>query len=253
MKCVLLAGGRGTRISEESQLRPKPMVEIGGMPILWHIMKGYAAHGVDDFVVCLGYRGYQIKEYFANYFLHTSDVTVDLRKNAIEFHTSRAEPWRVTLVDTGESTLTGGRLLRVREHLGDEPFCMTYGDGVGDIDVSRQQAFHANHDMLVTMTVVPAPDPFGRTVIAGERIEAFAEKAGSGNLINAGFFVIDPRALDAIEGDEPWEQGPLRRLTADRQIAAWRHDGFWQCMDTLRDRELLEEHWAGGQAPWKTW
>ena len=254
MKCVLLAGGRGTRISEESQIRPKPMIEIGGKPILWHIMKHYAQHDVTDFIVCLGYKGYFIKEYFANYFLHNSDVTVDLARNTIEYHTSRSEPWRVTLVDTGDATSTGGRLLRVRDHLGDAPFCFTYGDGVSDIDITAQRSFHDSHGLAVSMTVVAPPDPYGRTVVAGDRIVDFEEKPEGTTLINAGFFIVAPSALDEIDGDESaWEREPLMRLSRRGQVAAWRHEGFWQCMDTVRDRQLLEELWDSGKAPWRTW
>ena len=254
MKCVLLAGGRGTRISEESHLRPKPMIEIGGQPILWHIMKLYARHDVTDFIVCLGYKGYFIKEYFANYFLHNSDVTVDLARNSIEFHTTRSEPWRVTLVDTGDATATGGRLLRVRDHLEEEPFCFTYGDGVADIDITAQREFHADHGLAVSMTVVQPPDPYGRTVVVGDRIAEFDEKPSGTTLINAGFFIVSPRALDEIDGDDTaWEREPLRRLSSRGEVAAWRHDRFWQCMDTVRDRQLLEDLWESGQAPWRIW
>lgn len=256
VQCVILAGGRGTRISEESHLRPKPLIEIGGQPILWHIMKSYGHHGVTDFVICLGYRGYMIKEYFFNYFLHSSDVTVDLATNSVTYHDSRTEPWKVSLVDTGESTLTGGRILRIGHYLDpDEPFFLTYGDGVADIDLASELAFHRNHGRLATMTVVRPPARFGRTQIEGNRIIAFEEKpqAASG-LINGGFFVLSPGALDVIDDDEtPWETTPLERLVARDQLRAWQHDGFWQPMDTLREKELLEAMWSTGQAPWKVW
>ncbi|MEX2293217.1 MAG: glucose-1-phosphate cytidylyltransferase [Acidimicrobiales bacterium] len=256
MKCVILAGGRGTRISEESHLRPKPMIEIGGRPILWHIMKTYSHHGVTDFIVCLGYRGYIIKEYFFNYFLHNADVTIDVAANRIEYHDSRAEPWRVTLVDTGEATLTGGRVLRVGAYLDqDEPFFLTYGDGLADVDISAQADFHRSNDRLVTMTVVRPPARFGTSVVDDDRVVAFEEKPQAREgLINGGFFVLSPGALDYIDGDNtPWETEPLRRLVADDQLGAWRHDGFWQPMDTLRERELLESLWHDGTAPWRIW
>ncbi len=256
MKVVILAGGRGTRISEESHLRPKPMIEIGGKPILWHIMKGYAQHGLVDFIICLGYRGYMIKEYFANYFLHGSDVTVDMETNQIEYHDVRSEPWRVTLVDTGETTLTGGRVLRVRRFLdSEEDFCLTYGDGLADIDVKAQVEFHRQKGRLVTMTVVRPPARFGRSVVEGGRVVSFEEKPqAAAGVINGGFFVLSPSAVDLIEGDEtPWETTPLQKLVAMDQLSAWEHDGFWQPMDTLREKELLEELWSSGRAPWKTW
>ena len=255
MKCVILAGGRGTRISEESHLRPKPMVEIGGMPLLWHIMKGYSVHGVTDFIICLGYRGYAIKEFFANYFLHSSDVTIDLEKNRIEFHHSRTEPWRVTLVDTGESSQTGGRLRRVRGYVEDEVFCMTYGDGLADVDVTSQIDFHRSHRRLATMTVVPPPARFGSVVVVGDTATSFEEKTlVDGGWINGGFFVLSPDVIGLIDGDEtPWERAPLERLAAEGQLAVWRHDGFWQPMDTLREKELLEELWATDKPPWRTW
>lgn len=254
-KCVILAGGRGTRISEESHLRPKPMIEIGSRPILWHIMKSYAHHGVTDFVICLGYRGYMIKEYFVNYFLHSSDVTVDIANNTLAYHGNRSEPWRVTLVDTGESTLTGGRVLQVTQFLDPgEPFCLTYGDGLADVDVGGQLEFHRQHGLLGTMTVVRPPARFGRTTLDGDRVVAFEEKPqASSGFINGGFFVLSPGALDFIEGDTAWEREPLELLTEKGQLAAWRHEGFWQPMDTLRDRELLQGLWDEGRAPWKVW
>lgn len=256
MKCVILAGGRGTRISEESHLRPKPMIEIGSRPILWHIMKHYSHHGVDDFVICLGYRGYMIKEYFANYLLHRSDVTIDLDADEVIYHNHRSEPWRVTLVDTGEATHTGGRLLRVRQHLEDgEPFFVTYGDGVSNIDLTAEMAFHREHGRLATMTVVRPPARFGTATVEGDRVVDFVEKSqASEGLINGGFFVFSPGALDSIDDDDtPLETTPLERLAAKDELRAWHHEGFWQAMDTLREKELLEAIWARGDAPWKAW
>lgn len=229
------------------------MIEIGGRPILWHIMKTYASHGVTDFVICLGYRGYMIKEYFHNYFLHNSDVTINIAANAATYYDSRAEPWQVTLVDTGESTLTGGRVLRVSRYLEtDEPFFLTYGDGLADIDIEGQQRFHREHSALVTMTVVRPPARFGTSVVDGTRVTAFEEKPQAREgFINGGFFVVSPQALEYIEGDDtPWETEPLRRLVDDQQLRAWRHDGFWQPMDTLREKELLDGLWRAGSAPW---
>jgi len=256
LKTVILAGGLGSRLSEETTLKPKPMVEIGDRPILWHIMKIYAHHGLTDFIVCLGYKGYVIKEYFANYVLHSSDVTVDLANNRLDFHGNAAEPWRVTLVDTGEHSLTGGRLKRVGHYLADtDTFCMTYGDGVADIDISTLIDFHKQSGRLATMTVVQPPGRFGATLLDGNRVVRFAEKPpGDGGYINGGFFVLSPEVLNYIDGDEtPWEREPLERLAADGQLTAFRHDGFWRPMDTLRDKWMLEELWAGGQAPWKIW
>jgi glucose-1-phosphate cytidylyltransferase len=256
LKVVILAGGRGTRISEESHLRPKPMIEIGGRPILWHIMKSYAHYGLRDFIVCLGYRGYQIKEYFLNYCLHESDVTLDLSDNSVEFHQRRAEPWRVTLVDTGADTLTGGRVRRVRHYLDeDRPFCLTYGDGLGDVDIGALVRFHQSHRRMATMTVVRPPARFGAVAVDGGAVTAFEEKpqAAAGQ-INSGFFVLDPQVIDLIDGDATaWERTPLERLVALDQLAAWEHQGFWQPMDTLREKELLEQLWAGGNPPWKVW
>jgi glucose-1-phosphate cytidylyltransferase len=256
MKAVILAGGRGTRIAEESHLRPKPMIEIGGRPILWHIMKIYAHHGVTDFVVCLGYKGYMIKEYFSNYFLHGSDVTIDLQRNIVSYHDIRTEPWKITLVETGESTQTGGRVKRVRRYLeGEEAFCLTYGDGLGNVDITGEIAFHRQHGKLATMTVAQPPARFGASVFEGERVVAFEEKpaAGSG-YVNGGFFVLSPKVLDLIPGDETaWEREPLERLVAMEQLNAWRHDGFWQPMDTVREREILEGMWETGTADWKVW
>lgn len=255
MKAVILAGGFGTRISEETALRPKPMIEIGGRPILWHIMKIYSAHGVRDFVVCLGYKGYVIKEYFANYFLHMSDVTFDMQQNRMEVHQANAEPWRVTLVDTGEATMTGGRIKRVRNYVGDEAFCLTYGDGLADVDVASLIASHRQHGTIATVTAVQPPGRFGALDMDGERIIAFQEKPqGDGGWINGGFFVLSPKVMDYIRGDEEiWEREPLQNLARDRQLHAYRHTGFWQAMDTVRDKQHLEELWAGGAAPWKIW
>lgn len=256
MKTVILAGGLGTRISEESHLKPKPMIEIGGKPMIWHILKIYASHGINDFIICLGYRGYVLKEYFANYFLHTSDVTFDLANNEMEVHHRHAEPWRVTLVDTGESTQTGGRLKRIAKFLeGEREFCFTYGDGVGDIDVSRAIEFHRQQGTLATVTAATPPGRFGTLEIEGTRVNRFNEKPhGADGMINAGFFVLSPAVIDLIEGDNsPWESYPLETLAERNQLSVWRHHGFWQPMDTLRDKNLLEELWLAGKAPWKTW
>lgn len=256
MKVVILAGGFGTRIAEESDLRPKPMVEIGGMPILWHIMKMYAAHGLTDFVICLGYKGYMIKEYFANYVLHRSDVTVDLAKNEITYHKSETEDWRVTLVDTGANSLTGGRVKRVADYLDkDQAFCMTYGDGLSDVDISATLEFHKAQGREATVTVVRPSGRFGATRLDGDRVSEFVEKpAGEGDFINGGFFVLEPSVLDRIDGDDTiWERGPLEGLTKDGELSAFQHHGFWQPMDTLREKRMLEDLWASGKAPWKTW
>jgi glucose-1-phosphate cytidylyltransferase len=255
MKAVILAGGFGTRISEESHLRPKPMIEIGDKPILWHILKLYGAHGIRDFVICLGYKGYLIKEYFANYLLHSSDVTVDLVGNRVELHQNGAEPWRVTLIDTGHDTMTGGRLLRVRRHVEDEDFCFTYGDGVSDVDVTALIAFHRRVGADATLTAVQPAGRFGALALEGDRVRTFEEKpAGDRSWVNAGFFVLSPAVFDHLEGDDTvWEKGPLERLARDGRLAAYRHGGFWQPMDTLRDKNLLEELWASGRAPWKVW
>lgn len=256
MKAVILAGGMGTRISEESVIRPKPMIEIGGKPILWHIMKIYSSHGVNDFVICLGYKGYLIKEWFANYALHTSDVTFDLARGSVEVHHRTTEPWRVTLVDTGEATMTGGRLARVRHHLDrHEPFCFTYGDGVADVDIAEQVRFHRAHGCMATITAVQPPGRYGALQLDGERVAAFVEKPqGDGGWINGGFFVLDPGVADLIAGDGVvWEDGPMRRLAAEGQMRAFMHRGFWQPMDTMRDRTQLERLWASGQAPWRRW
>ncbi|PWC88332.1 glucose-1-phosphate cytidylyltransferase [Azospirillum sp. TSO5] len=256
MKAVILAGGLGTRLSEETDLRPKPMVEIGGKPILWHIMKIYSSHGINDFVICLGYKGYAIKEYFSSYSLHNSDVTIDLRTNTVEVHRRLAEPWRITLVETGENTLTGGRIKRVLPYLeGEDAFCLTYGDGVGDIDISASIAFHKAHGRAATMTVVHPPGRYGVVELEGDRIAAFQEKLpGDGARINGGFFVLSPTVGRYIDGDDiMWEQEPLRGLVEDGELNAWKHDGFWQCMDTIRDKRLLEDLWAAGNPPWKSW
>ena len=256
MKAVILAGGFGTRLSEETGVRPKPMVEVGGMPILWHVMKTYTAHGITDFVICLGYKGYLIKEYFANYFLHTSDITFDMRSNTTVTHAHTAEPWRVTLVDTGADSMTGGRLRRVRDFLDDETFCLTYGDGVSDVDVTALIDFHRSLGVTATLTAVQPPGRFGALVL-GERetiVRSFAEKPqGDGAWINGGYFVCEPAVLDYIEGDATvWEREPLQHLAAEGKLAAYKHLGYWQSMDTLRDKMVLEEDWAAG-APWKVW
>jgi len=257
MQTVILAGGLGSRLGEETAVRPKPMVEIGGMPILWHIMKIYSSAGLNDFVVCLGYKGYMIKEFFANYFLHTSDITIDLRNgNTMEVHRARSEPWRITLVDTGATTMTGGRLAAVRNYLTPgEPFCFTYGDGVADIDVAELVRFHKAHGLRATITSVAPPGRFGALEFDGDRVADFREKpAGDGGLINGGFFVADPSVLDLIEGPETvWEQGPLEALARGGELMGYRHSGFWQPMDTLRDKNYLEELWDSGAAPWKRW
>lgn len=256
MKAVILAGGLGTRISEETHLKPKPMIEIGGRPLLWHIMKIYAAHGVNDFIICCGYKGYVIKEYFANYFLHMSDVTFDMAHNRMEVHEQKAEPWRVTLVDTGEDTLTGGRLRRVKDYLQDEEaFCFTYGDGVADIDIAAQLSFHRQHGKLATVTAVQPPGRYGALLREGTAVQGFQEKPpGDGAWINGGFFVLNPRVIDYIDGDQSsWEGNPLETVARSGQLQAFEHRGFWQPMDTLRDKNHLEQLWASGTAPWKSW
>ncbi|HYH37247.1 MAG TPA: glucose-1-phosphate cytidylyltransferase [Azospirillum sp.] len=256
MKAVILAGGLGTRISEESVLKPKPMIDIGGKPILWHIMKIYSAHGINDFIICCGYKGYLIKEYFANYFLHMSDVTFDMTKNEMQVHERHAEPWKVTLINTGETTMTGGRLKRVAEHLrAEEAFCFTYGDGVADVDIARQIAFHRRHGKLATITAVQPPGRYGALELRDTQVTGFAEKPrGDGGWINGGFFVLSPRCIDYIAGDATlWEAEPLTELARDGQLEAWHHTGFWQPMDTLREKNQLEELWQSGQAPWRVW
>ncbi len=256
MKAIILAGGLGTRISEETHLKPKPMIEIGGKPILWHVMKIYSAYGINDFVICCGYKGYLIKEYFMNYFQHQSDMTIDLRDNSIEIHERFAEPWRVTLVDTGEATMTGGRLKRVRKFVeGEEEFCFTYGDGVGSVDIAKSIAFHREHGKLATLTSVHPPGRFGALNIAGNKVLEFKEKPkGDGAFINGGFFVLSPKVIDYIKDDATtWEREPLERLAEEGNLHAFPHHGFWQPMDTLRDKNHLEELWAEGNAPWKVW
>ena len=256
MKAVILAGGLGTRISEETSVRPKPMIEIGGKPILWHIMKTYSHYGINDFVICCGYKGYVIKEYFANYFLHRSDVTFDLKSNEMEVHHRYAEPWRITLVDTGDETMTGGRLRRVRSYVENEStFCFTYGDGVADIDVGKLLQFHSEMNTQATLTAVYPPGRFGALDILDNKVTNFKEKPkGDGGLINGGYFVLSPTVFDLLEGDHTsWEQEPLEALARAGQIGAYQHEGFWQPMDTLRDKNHLEELWASGQAPWKVW
>lgn len=257
MKAVILAGGLGTRLSEETSLKPKPMVEIGGRPILWHILKIYSRHGINDFIICAGYKGYIIKEYFANYFLHMSDVTFDMASNTMEVHRKHAEPWRVTIVDTGEATMTGGRLRRVSDYLDGGSFCFTYGDGVGDVDITRLIAFHNSHGREATLTAVTPPGRYGALALdADDGVGHFQEKPeGDGSWINGGFFVLEPSVLDRIDqGDATiWERGPLEGLAAEKQLMAFRHDGFWRPMDTLRDKVQLEEMWESGKAPWKVW
>lgn len=256
MKAVILAGGLGTRISEETHLKPKPMIEIGGKPILWHIMKLYSAHGVNDFVICCGYKGYIIKEYFANYFLHMSDVTFDMANNKMEVHHQKAEPWKVTLVDTGEDTLTGGRLKRVADYVKDqEAFCFTYGDGVADINITAEIAFHKQHGKWATVAAVQPPGRYGALQMDGRQVAGFTEKPrGDGGLINGGFFVLTPYCLDLINSDQTsWEGEPLNQLANMGQLMAFEHDGFWQPMDTLREKNMLEELWTSGNAPWKVW
>lgn len=256
MKAVILAGGLGTRISEETHLKPKPMIEIGGKPILWHIMKIYSAHGVNEFVICCGYRGYLIKEYFANYFLHTSDVTFCMANNQMEVHHRHAEPWRVTVVDTGEDTMTGGRLRRVAEYVrGDDAFCFTYGDGVADVDVGAAIRFHRAHGKQATVTAVQPPGRYGALNMSGSRVQGFIEKPrGDGGLINGGYFILSPQVIDRIGDDSTsWELEPLTGLAADGELMAWTHEGFWQPMDTLREKNLLESLWQSGRAPWKVW
>ena len=256
MKAVILAGGMGTRISEESSTRPKPMIEIGGKPILWHILKSYSAHGVNDFVICCGYKGYVIKEYFANYFLHMSDVTFDMRDNRMEVHAKNAESWRVTVVDTGEQSMTGGRIRRILPYVQeDEAFCLTYGDGVGDIDIRGAIAFHQQHGRDCTVTVAQPPGRFGAVTLDHDKVVTFQEKPhGDGGFINAGFFVCSPKVIARIPGDATiWEREPMEALARADHMRAWYHRGFWQPMDTLRDKTLLEELWATGKAPWKQW
>jgi glucose-1-phosphate cytidylyltransferase len=255
MKCVILAGGLGTRLSEETGLRPKPMVEIGGKPILWHVMKIYSAHGIRDFIICAGYKGYVIKEYFTNYFLHMSDVTFDMEKNTMEVHHKNAEPWKVTVIDTGESTMTGGRLQKVSQYVGSDTFCMTYGDGIGDVDITASIATHRAFGKKATVTAVQPPGRFGALQMENDAVTGFIEKPeGDGGWINGGFFVLEPSVFSAIAGDQTiWEREPLQSLASSGELQAFRHHGFWQPMDTLRDKHLLEELWQTGKAPWKIW
>jgi len=255
MKAVILAGGYGTRISEETSLKPKPMIEIGGKPILWHIMKSYSHYGINDFVICCGYKGYMIKEYFANYFLHMSDVTFDLKNNQMEVHHKFAEPWSVTLVDTGIDTMTGGRLKRIKEYVKDESFCFTYGDGLSDVNVSELIEFHKNNKTIATVTAIQPPGRFGNLEIFENKITKFIEKPiGDGNWINGGFFVLEPSVFDYLKDDSTiWEREPLEELANENQLAAFKHNGFWQPLDTLRDKKLLEELWNSNKAYWKTW
>ena len=255
MKAVILAGGRGTRLEEETVTKPKPMVEIGGKPIIWHIMKIYSAYGINDFIICCGYRGYMIKEYFAHYHLHMSDVTIDMRKNCTEVHHETVEPWRVTLVNTGHETQTGGRLKRVASYLNDEDFCFTYGDGLSNLNISELVRFHEQQGTLATLTAVTVPGRFGSFELDGRRVTRFQEKPkDQSSLINGGFFVLSAKVLDYIEGDETvWERGPLEKLSRDGELSAFVHSGFWQCMDTLRDLLHLQDLWESGKAPWKVW
>lgn len=255
MKAVILAGGLGTRISEESTLKPKPMIEIGGKPILWHIMKMYSHFGINEFIICCGYKGYVIKEYFANYFLHNSDITFDIKNNDLIVHENSAEPWKVTVVDTGESSMTGGRLRRVKRYLGDEDFCFTYGDGVSDVNIAATIEFHKSHGRLATVTAVQPPGRFGSLDIKGDDVVDFLEKPmGDGGYINGGFFVLNPKVIDYIEGDHSiWERAPMEGLAKGGQLKSFTHEGFWQPMDTLRDKNYLEELWTSKKAPWKMW
>ncbi len=255
MKAVILAGGLGSRISEETHLKPKPLIEIGSMPILWHIMKIYSKYDITDFVVCCGYKGYLIKEYFANYFLHSSDVTIDIMNNKMDVHRKSAEPWKITLVDTGLDTMTGGRLRRVKNFVENETFCFTYGDGLGDVNVSELIKFHKNQKTIVTVTSVQPPGRYGLLDIQGNKISKFIEKpSGDGNWINGGFFVLEPKVFDYLRDDSTvWEREPLEKLSKDGQLSAYKHTGFWQPLDTLRDKNYLEKLWASGKAPWKIW
>ena len=255
MKAVILAGGRGTRLSEETLIRPKPMVEVGGRPLLWHILKIYSAFGINDFVICCGYKGYMIKEYFANYFLHTSDVTFDLSNNTLEVHQTNTEPWKITLVDTGLDTQTGGRLTRIAKYVGEDDFCCTYGDGIANVDIEKLISLHKSEQRLATVTAVQPPGRFGALQITGNSVERFMEKpSGDGGWINGGFFVLSPKVLESINGDEIlFEQGPLVSLAATGQLSVYKHNGFFQPVDTIRELQLLEELWSSGSAPWKSW
>lgn len=255
MKVVIFAGGLGTRLSEETYDKPKPMVEIGGKPIIWHIMKTYSHYGFNDFVVCLGYKGYAFKEYFSNYFLHMSDVTFDMRNDTTTVHSNECEPWKVTLIDTGLNTMTGGRLKRVKKYLDDEDFCLTYGDGLADLDLNKLVTYHKEHSPLITITTVQPPGRYGSLTTKDGRVTSFKEKPkGDGAWINGGFFIVNPKVIDMIEGDSViWEREPLESVTQMGELLAYRHEGFWRCMDTLRDKNMLEELWNSGKAPWKTW
>jgi len=255
MKAVLLAGGRGTRLSEETVVRPKPMVEVGGRPLLWHICKIYSSYGINEFIICCGYKGYLIKEYFANYFLHTSDITFDLKNNEMKVHHSDSEPWKITLVDTGIDTQTGGRLKRISNFLDDDDFCCTYGDGIANVDIGSLIEFHKSNSRLATVTAVQPPGRFGALEIVGDRVNKFVEKpSGDGSWINGGFFVLSPKVLERIDGDETlFEQQPLMSLASDGQLGVYKHDGFFQPVDTIRELQLLEEIWSKGNAPWKSW
>ena len=256
MKAVILAGGLGTRISEETIIKPKPMIEIGGKPVLWHIMKIYSFHGINDFIICCGYKGYVIKEYFANYFLHQSDITFDMSKNEMKIHQERAEPWKVTLIDTGENTMTGGRIKKIKSYLNEEEdFCLTYGDGLANIDISKLVSFHKSHGKIATLSAIYPPGRFGALEITENQVTSFYEKPrGDGALINGGYFVLKPSALDYIDGDTTiWEQEPLNSLATDGELMSFKHEDFWQPMDTLRDKHYLEELWETGKAPWKLW
>lgn len=255
MKAVILAGGLGSRLSEETSVKPKPMIEIGGRPIIWHIMKIYSAHGIHEFIICLGYKGYLIKEYFNNYFLHMSDVTFEMAHNKMEVHQNTVEPWRVTLVDTGENTMTGGRLKRIRQYLDDQDFCFTYGDGVADVDIRRLVKFHKERKTLATITAVQPPGRYGALHLEGDLVRGFLEKPrGDGGWINGGFFVLSPKVIDYIDGDNtPWELVPMQRLAREGNLSVYPHEGFWQPMDTLRDKNYIEELWRSGKAPWKIW
>lgn len=255
MKCVILAGGLGTRLSEETVVKPKPMVEIGGHPIIWHIMKIYSHYGINDFIICLGYKGYLIKEFFANYCLHMSNVTFNMESGAVEVHDNHAEPWRVTCIDTGDATMTGGRIKRVRDYIGGETFCMTYGDGVSDINIAEEIQFHVKNKNRATLAAVQPPGRWGHITFSGDKVSSFEEKTtGDGGWINGGFFVLEPDVIDLIEGDATvWEREPLEALAARGELSAWRHSGFWKCMDTMRDKILLEKLWEEGSASWKVW
>jgi glucose-1-phosphate cytidylyltransferase len=255
MKAVILAGGLGSRLSEETEIKPKPMVEVGGKPILWHIMKIYSAYGINDFIICLGYKGYVIKEYFANYFLHTSDITFDMQNNSMKVHQNHAESWNVTLIDTGEKTMTGGRLKKIQEYLNDEDFCFTYGDGLSDINLEKVIELHKKANSLATVTAVKLEGRFGAIEFEDNLVKKFEEKPkGDGSWVNGGFFVLSPKVIDYIEDDESiWEREPMQKLAADGQMAVYFHTGFWQCVDTLREKQLLESLWKGGNPPWRVW